>query len=53
MNSFTYIISSFFPSIDIFKISQLSMDNNNLNNVDDLVKYGYIYTLHSKRIKED
>ena len=53
MNSFTYIISSFFPSIDIFKISQLSIDNNNLNNDDDLVNYGFLYTLHSKSIKED
>ena len=53
MNSFTYIISSFFPSIDIFKISQLSIDNNNLNNDDDLVNYGFLYTLYSKSIKED
>ena len=51
MNSFTYIISSFFPDIDIFKISTLSIDTNNFHINGDLVNYGFLYSLHLGSIK--
>ena len=52
MNSFTYIISSFFPDIDVFKISQLTTNTNNFYINGDLVNYGFLYSLHLGSIKE-
>ena len=52
MDSFTYIISSFFPSIDIFKISKLSLSDNSFHINGDLIIYGFIYSLHLGKLKK-
>ena len=51
MNSFTFIISTFFPEIDIFKTAfEFPADRNSPIN-QDFVSYSFINSLHFGRIK--
>lgn len=51
MNSFTFIISTFFPEIDIFKTAfEYPVDRNSPINR-DFVSYSFINTLHFGKIK--
>jgi hypothetical protein len=51
MNSFTYIISSFFPDIDIFRVAfEFPQERNSVINK-DFVAYGLLNSLHFGTIK--